>query len=56
MIFAVVGAAALIAAVASLGMLVVAVVHGDRWSVATFATSLVVSVILVAASIAGRSS
>lgn len=56
MIFAVVGAVALIAAVVSLGMLVVAAIYGDRRPVATFATSLFVSLIMLAASIVGRSS
>ncbi|MDR6691503.1 small-conductance mechanosensitive channel [Microbacterium sp. 1154] len=56
MIFVVVGVVALIAALVSLGMLAVAVIYGDRRPVATFATSLFVSLLLVAASIAGCSS
>ncbi|MDQ1111196.1 hypothetical protein QE418_000644 [Microbacterium testaceum] len=53
---ALVGAVALMLAVVSVGMLVIAGVRGDRRPVATFSTSLVVSLILVAASIVGESS
>ncbi|MBB3158223.1 hypothetical protein FHS07_001919 [Microbacterium proteolyticum] len=56
MIFAFVGVMALMLAVVSVGMLTIAITRGHRRPVATFSTSLVVSLILVAASIAGRSS
>ncbi|MDR6098264.1 hypothetical protein [Microbacterium sp. SORGH_AS_0454] len=55
-VIALVGAVALMLAVVSVGMLVIAGVRGDRRPVATFSTSLVVSLILVAASIVGESS